>query len=387
MSLHAFNPVLEQIVRRMRLGMPLDFTKVLSIDDFRLYGDSVRALKEEVNDGNFCVMLQCGGFGIRSESPGPKHLAKLGNECTVEVPPQFLSQESLFELWNNERPLSNLLRDIPTEIPIYIHLLREQRYIFKRFINGFYGFGHKVGYIYQHEVQMFNDREGSIPLEYPDGTRISGTDGPGTFAQSFARYRFFGLPRIPEYCFVTDGAKFGVDLEDIAKAFIQLKENKDIDVVVFSRPINNEKRLEEAGLIGKQGKHPRFGYARTYPMKVLEHPGKVTEDAVMNWTPIGGAYVMRMKNYMEEAASKKGEIAKGFSADTLWQGYAPYFKITMCLEGYNCEGDGYKPGLRFTLYEPKHYISGLKKPEDIISYLAAKEKGVFSFRKWCIPQK
>lgn len=387
MSLHAFNPVLEQIISKMGLARPLDFMKVLSIDDFGLHGDPIRALKHEVNDGNFCVMLQCGGFGIRSESPGPKHLVDLGRIKYVEVAPEFMHQESLVELWNNERPLTNMLRDIPTEIPVYIHLLHEQRQTFKRLIKGFYSYGHKVGYVYQHEVQMFNDKHCSIPLEYPNGTKIMGTDGPGTFAQSFARYRFFGLPKIPEYCFVTDGAKFGVDLEDIANSFLLLKENKDVDVVVFTRPITDEKRVEEAGLIGKKDKHPRFGYAKTGPMKVLEHPGKVTEEAVMNWSPVGGVYVMRMRNYMEEAASRVGEINKGFSADTLWKGFSPYFKITMCLEGYNCEGDEHKPGLKFMLYPPKNYISGLKAPIDIVSYIDARKSEKFSFRRWYEPKK
>lgn len=291
-----------------------------------------------------CV-IQCGGRGERLNSPCPKPL--------VELP-------------DGSRPLSNVLQDIPEEVPVYLHVLREHLAVFQRFLGTHGNFGHRVSYLIQSEHALL-DNEGR-PLAYPDGTAVTASDGSATFISHFAR--------LPELFCIIDGAKPGVHFPDILKAVKML----DTDAVVFARPVPERAISEELDALRSPSLtcHPRYARINELAQQVYEHPC-LTEDIILDrdWLATAGTVVVRAGRMAEEVARTQGTVVESRSMDSVFVGKARHLKMNQVLRGYN----GRASGLGFRTYVPEVYIPGIKHRKDLERYAQLKSQGLFDYRE------
>lgn len=291
-----------------------------------------------------CV-IQCGGRGERLNSPCPKPL--------IELP-------------DGSRPLSNVLQDIPAEVPVYLHVLREHLPVFQRFLGTHGNFGHRVSYLIQSEHALFDD-DGE-PLAYPDGTAVTASDGSATFVRHFAR--------LPELFCIIDGAKPGVYYPDILRAGEMLES----DAVVFARPVPERSISEELAALRNPSltHHPRYARINEAAQQVFEHPC-LSEDVVRDrgWLATAGTVVVRAKRMADELLRIEGTIVESRSMDSVFVGKARHLKMNQVLYGYN----GRASGLRFQTLVPEVYIPGIKHRGDVERYAELKAQGLFGYRE------
>lgn len=327
-------------------------------------------IKSLISNGDFVIVAQGGGWGIRSKSVCPKPLRQLG--------------------FRNHRPLSNVLKDLPREFPVFLHVLEKQRETYERFLKGYYECGHDINYLIQNEDTLFKmGSGGKIPVTYPNSLSnpITASDGPGTFARRFLDFRKFKLDRIPEYALVLDGSKLGIAVEDAENASAKLYADKSLDAVVFSRPLSEKESREEKerweemrGLEAMDMKvHTSFAYVNKDRKKVFEYPDIIPEGVAGEWEALGGVYVIRLRNYLEKTRNAQGELLNVMSGCSLWEdGVARQFKPAMALgdRTKDCES------LVFDLYNPIWPIPGFKNEGDRGVYAQLYEDGRFGYRGW-----
>jgi hypothetical protein len=81
-------------------------------------------VKELIREGELAVVLQCGGRGQRLESHEPKPLTLLPG---------------------GDRPLVNLIKDVPPSVPVYIHGVAEERDVYLSHLGADNNFGRRIG--------------------------------------------------------------------------------------------------------------------------------------------------------------------------------------------------------------------------------------------------
>ena len=360
----------------------LKHVKAIPFDDFGFHSPIARELKRQIILKNFVAAPQCGGFGERFGITEPKpvydsryiHQGRLPEDTPA-------NQESLVSLLVGERPLTNLYRDLPREMAIFPHIIRGDYDPFRFILEGFGGYDHLFGFLFQQETQMFTE-DGNELVHPANKERITATAGPGTVANCFREYKKLCLPAMPEFCFVIDGSKPAVALIDIINAFERLLD-EGTDSVVFSVPERFAGRQKEEDYLGHPDKHPRRAYLNEELQQVQEHPGLVTEEAIRKWVPSAGIYIFRLRRYIEAAEGKRGPLTLlRSSIRGLYTGYGHYLKPTMVLQGYTQKDGSHESGLTFTTYEPMFYIPSLKERGDMDKYLQARDEGRLSFRWW-----
>lgn len=328
------------------------------------------------------AIIQCGGRGERLGFPGPKPLVDLGG---------------------GKRPLSNLLRDIPARIPVYLHLLREHKDVFSRFLETEGNFGHRIGYLIQQEGFLYDARY--RPLRYHDGTWITASNGPATFGRHFA------VPPA-EYFLILDGSKVGLCTDDLQRALKQLERSRETEILAFARQLSPQERRQECARWKKPGEHTRYARASARKQRVFEHPNipqRVVRDK--EWLALAGVYLARARRFIDvvealattvdkvEHAFRLGKIAtlkqsdifrantyhirnaymQSRSVDSLFTGYAFHLKVAMTLFGYNSR----QYGLKFDLYlqDKKTYTLGIKDMNDVAAYARLEKSGRFDYRE------
>ncbi|MBW3003751.1 hypothetical protein KY337_04250 [Candidatus Woesearchaeota archaeon] len=305
---------------------------------------------EIIRSGRLGVVIHCGGRGERLGYPGPKPLVDLGD---------------------GERPLTNILKDIPAQVPVYLHLLKEHEDIFSRFLNASGNFGHRISYIIQQETAL-RDENGN-KIAYQDGLAVKASNGPATFARQFVK--------APDYFLSLDGAKLGVCFRDVRDGLKMLLADKASDAVVYARRLSkDEMQAEMARLDQGESAHTRFARVNEDAQKVYENP-VMPRELVMDpdWLANSGMYLLRSNNYISSTMRLLGMTMRSRSIDALYKGYANHLKMAMTLKGYN----GRNNGLRFRVYEQKlwdGYVKGVKTPDDIARLAELKKKGMFKYR-------
>jgi len=298
-----------------------------------------------IQSGNLGAVIQCGGRGRRAGVAQPKPLALLPN---------------------GDRPLTNLLRDIPLCVPVYLHLLREQRDIYVDFFNPHGNFRHHITYLIQQENRLLD--ENGVALHYPDGTEVTASNGSATFARRFVRP--------PEYFALMDGAKVGVFFPDLVRALKLLVQHQCLDAVVLARELTDAEI--ESEIVNHRTSHTRYARVNTAAQAVYEHPHmRTTVVPRKNWLALAGVYVVRSSSYMNKAARMRGSLVRSESVNALFVGYAHHLKLAMTLYGYN----GRRSGLRFRTLPVSHYIPSIKTPADIQAYAQWQAQGVFAYRE------
>jgi hypothetical protein len=302
-------------------------------------------VKEIVASGEFGAVIQCGGRGRRAGIIQPKPLADLGN---------------------GERPLSNVLLDLPATMPMYLHLLREQRETYRDFLDANSNFGSQVSYLVQQEGRLLGDDKAA--LFNADGTQVLASNGSATFMRQ--------LVKPPEFIALVDGAKPGVYYPDVFSALKMLVKDESLDAIVFARRLSNDKmKLERKN--HDEG-HTRYARLNDKAQAVYEHP-KMKVGVIENrdWLGLAGMYIVRSVRYMDKTARMKGVLMKSESVNTLIsKGLAYHLKMAMTLKGYN----GRRSGLTFQTFEPTRYIPGIKTPKDIADYSEWEKQGIFDYR-------
>ena len=329
------------------------------------------------------AVIQCGGRGERLAFPGPKPLVDLGG---------------------GKRPLSNLLRDIPAHIPVYLHLLREHKEVFGRFLEAEGNFGHRISYLIQQEGFLY-DRD-CVPMRHPDGTWITASNGPATFSRHFA------VPPAGHFLII-DGAKVGLCTEDFQRALKSLRRSRGTEILAFARELDRGERRQESARLKAPTEHPRYARANAGKQRVFEHPhipARVVADG--RWMALAGVYIAsaaRFIHVVEALTNRTEAIEHAFrtaqiatlkdsqvfranagdlraaymasrSADALFKGGAFHLKVAMTLFGYNSR----EQGLRFDLHlqDRKTYIPGIKDVRDVEAYAKWERRRLFDYRDW-----
>jgi hypothetical protein len=297
------------------------------------------------------AVVQCGGRGRRLGWEQPKPLIPLPD---------------------GTRPLENVLCDLPPIMPVYLHLLREQREVYLDFLGPTANFWHKLTYIVQREGPLYDRRgTGRQVFTKPDGTTITASDGAATFARSFNL-----AGHVPEIFCLIDGAKVGVACEDVMSALRLLLDDESTDLVVFARELSAVELQEESCRL-KEGR-PRYARINAAVGKVFEYPAM--PKAIVgrkDWLALAGMYVARARRYITKTAGLRGRLMAAESVTSLFSGYAHHLKLAMTLHGYN----GRNSGLRFVTYEPKWYTNGIKTGADVKAYPEWQAAGMFAYRQ------
>jgi hypothetical protein len=298
-----------------------------------------------VDSGNLGAVVQCGGRGRRAQVAQPKPLAILTEE---------------------ERPITNVITDMPVEVPLYLHLLREHREVYVEFLNPLGNLGHRISYLIQQEGRLLD--EDRKPLQYSDGTQVTASNGSATFIRHFVNP--------PEFLALIDGAKPGVYFPDITEALKLLVKDESLDAVIFARGLADEKMTSE--MTNHKVGHTRYARLNASAQRVYEHPHMPTEVICdKEWLALAGMYIVRSSSYMKKTARMKGSFMKSESMNSLFEGFAYHLKLAMTLFGYN----GRLSGLNFETFTPTLYIPGIKTPEDIERYAKLKQEGLFDYRR------
>jgi len=304
--------------------------------------------KRAIAAGRLGAVIQCGGRGRRVAARQPKPLL-------------------IFP--NGDRPLSNVIGDLPDTIQIYLHLLREEVPKYMEFLARNAGFGHKVSFLVQQEDRLLQ-RQGSrlVPARYPDGTEVTASNGSATFIRHFVK--------APEFLALIDGAKVGIAPQDLAAGLAVLMRNKPLEAVVFTRALQPAEIKRE--LRNRRESHTRYARLNAEKQRVYEHPGPMPSHVVRSprWVALAGVYLVRSRAYERKTRRLRGELKESESADTLFEGVAYHLKLAMTLRGYN----GRRSGLSFTCFTPKWYVPGIKTHLDIRHYPKWVKKGVFAYR-------
>lgn len=295
---------------------------------------------------NLAVIIQCGGrahrLGINEKKP-------------------------LMLLPDNTRPLTNILQDIPSEIPIYLHLLREHEEPYMRFLARCRNFNHSISYLIQSEDFLY-DKTGE-PIAMPDGTYVTASTGPATFDKHFKN--------IPDYILYLDGDKVGVYFQDIFSGLEVLTQNANLDSIVFARELSDEDLANELKNKKDSKGHTRYARIKEDLQRVYEHPC-MPEEIVSDksWLALTGSYILKGKNYKEKTKDMRGELFESESLEGLFTGYSYQLKMTMALRGYN----GRESGLSFKIMRPKIYIPGIKTAKNLEDYNEWVKSGMFNYR-------
>lgn len=340
------------------------------------------------------VVLDCGGRGERLGTKGSKVFVDMGN---------------------GDKPLFNLLQDIPQEIPVYIHLLNEQINEFRNILSK-QNFGHNVSYLIQ-DTNLLYDEEYK-PIIKPDGTWAYAPNGLITFTRHFGK--------LPKYFLVTGGPKVGICWDDVTKAHKILDEDKEKEVIVFVRDFKKSENDEECQRwlesqhANDLNRHTRYCRINEKRQEVYEHPcmnEKVfSEDDWFNWPVSTGMHLLRAEPYSaitetiiqdleyierrfrsqtkensiselikndEKAANILRRIGHALvdsrSTDSEHSGKAFFLRTNMLLNGYN----GDFRGLSFRTYKQEEgYCMSVKTPNDLEKYLRLVEEGKLPRRKY-----
>ena len=306
--------------------------------------DSNERINNIIETGNLGIVIQCGGKGRRINIAQPKPLAILAE---------------------GDRPLTNILEDLPNSIPVYLHLLREQKEGYIEFLNPNGNFNHNIHYIIQQEGKLLDKNKN--PLQGSDGTQVTASNGPATFIRHFVNP--------PEFLIIIDGAKLGIYFPDVIEALKVLVFDKSLDAIVFARELTNTQIESEK--INYSKSHTRYARLNSDAQIVYEHPQMKAEIIdKKEWLALTGIYVIRSTAYMKKTGEMEGSFMKLESMNSLFEGFGYHLKTAMTLYGYN----GRPSGLKFKTIIPTQYIPGIKTLKDIESYPKWKSQGVFDYK-------
>ena len=303
-----------------------------------------------INSGQLGVVLQCGGRARR-----------VGNE-----------KKPLINLLNGDRPLSNLLKDIPLQVPVYIHLLREHKDSYTNFLSN-NNLGHKIMYIEQEEEKLY-DQDKNL-LTDGGGLFIAASNGPATFVNHFSNP--------PEYMLTIDGARLGIDFHELKNALSMLIEHEEKDAVSFVFRVSSKELMAEKKrfLKNKRLKYARVNCDSQNPeSRIYEGvfmPPEIPGDK--KWLAFDGAHLVRTKSIGKELLNEAKSFVPSESIDGLYTGYTYQIKFNNLLKGFN----GRETGLEFLLYEinTSKVILAVKSYAEIKRYPSFIKRGVFDYRK------
>jgi len=297
-----------------------------------------------MNNEKLAVLIPCGGRGRRFG---------------------MIEKKPLVTLPDGNHPITNLLRDIPSEIPIYIYLEHEHKEAYERALGRNGNFGHRITYLIQNEDILYSHN--GEPMIFSDGTYITASNGVATFINHFAKP--------PKYFFVIDGNRTGVFFPDVIAAMKMLDEDPELDAVVFAKHLNDEEIEEDI----ENQKKSRARWARVNKDEQLVYeypciPKEIIPDK--NWHAIIGDYIFRAESLMRIIRSLKGELFEAECVDGIFAGKAYQLKMSMLLSGFN----GREEGLSFEVYFPKRTFPNIKIPADLQRYLDMANSGAFDYR-------
>ncbi|MBU0614807.1 MAG: hypothetical protein KJ601_01835 [Nanoarchaeota archaeon] len=311
--------------------------------------EALSTYEQLMRSDDFAIVIQCGGRGRRADCKQPKPLALLVD---------------------GDRPLSNVMQDVPKEVPFYLHLLAEQKPVYVDLLSPYNNFGHRTSFILQSEDQLYDAHH--RPMHSVDGLQITASNGSVTFIRHFVKP--------PKYIALVDGAKFGVYFPDIINALHGLVQSQR-EAMVFARRLsdgsNRTKDELAEELANYQDSHTRFARINQREQRIYEHPcmpRRVVDDP--DWLALAGIYIVDAQAFAIKTRRQKGQLMEAESINSLYEGFAHHLKTAMTLIGYNNR----PTGLEFLTFEPTVYIPGYKNPKDKVRYEGLKKGGTFFWR-------
>ncbi|MCG6551322.1 MAG: hypothetical protein L7F77_03265 [Candidatus Magnetominusculus sp. LBB02] len=314
-------------------------------------------IKKIIGEGKLGVVLQCGGRGRRLGRFEPKPLVNLDKET---------------------RPLDNLIKDIPPEIPIYLHGMEEDKVRYFPYLAARSSFGRKVSYIVQEEAAMYEDYHCLRKIQYPDGCVVTGSRGPATFIKQFASP--------PPYLFVTDGSKVGINFRDVVEALkLLINPDEQASIIAFTFTLRDDELDAEIKKSDRTGEHTRYARVDVEKQRVYEYPDRANKDLIkeIEYPALAGMYVVVSELLLSTVKKNEGLPTRLESVNTLYSGFVRQLKMSMVMRGFS-DFDKDK-GLPFGIYPLERdkptfekgakrlYVRGIKSEVDLDRYKEGKD--------------
>ena len=314
------------------------------------WSDEAAVAATLIEKRKLAAVLQCGGRGRRLRRFEPKPLVLLPD---------------------GDRPLDKLIQDVPPEVAVFLHGMSEEQEKYLAYLAARNNFGRRVRYLVQQEDTMYYDRLCSVPIKTSDGCRVTGSDGPATFCRQFA------TP--PDFFFVTDGSKLGVNFLDVVLALQQLIEHPTAEMIAFSVELNEAEIEQEKKNHEDPKRHTHYARIDVASQKIYEFPDVTNEYMIHDrkCQALSGMYVVKAKPLIQAVDGVVGVPTKLESVNSLHEGWVQQIKMSMVMKGFPCQTTSLFKGLHFDTYQldrksdsgdRRLYVNGLKTKADVEGY-------------------
>lgn len=325
----------------------LNFNKTLIISGEQYSSSSISdRTKELIERDQFGVLFQVGGFGTRLKSKASK------------TPKPILGlNENLAKQWpRGDTTLEKLFNATPLGIPIYLHMETTQVDQYNRFLhkNDYFSRNPEdIHFVIQNQTKIL-DRKGK-PFTYGGLDFILASDGQGSFLRNHINF--------PEYMYITDGSKLGLDFQEVDLALQQLNEKKQRDAFVFVRDLSPEEISREIELAKE--KHARYARVDTIKDKPRTYSNISIPQRILSgsdYPALTGEYVISTSRYrtktskMSGIKTKQEALAKCLPRLTQnVQGTSRLFKTSMAMQN-----------LDYGCHKSDTYFHAIKYDEDLL---------------------